>query len=141
MSHTPLDGPQGGSRDGETSVEAARDGEVSRFVGRVRRALNRASEALQRLVGRNDRQETRVDEDPKPDRPTEQSIATAGSDTTRDRPVVVDRDGGPALDRVDREPRAQPELVAHWHDGRLTLSEPDQAGAQISSDTWAEVDP
>lgn len=141
MSHTPLDGPDGGSRGREKTVEEAPDDDFSGFVGYARRALGRAKDTLRRLVGAAGRSD-RSDDLPGRVQSMQRTVQVTDRDAARDRPVTVDgADDRPAHTGTDRGPQNRPELVARWHDGRLTLSEPDEAGAQISSDTWSEVDP
>ncbi|PSP31767.1 hypothetical protein BRC64_08765 [Halobacteriales archaeon QH_10_67_22] len=126
MSHTPLDGSTGGTQNGENSVQrSASAGGLAETVA-----------ALGRVVGGATSQATDGDEPGEDDRAASVERPVPVGDDTAGRPAVSERslpdEAGPG---------ERPELVARWNDDRLTLSEPDEAGAQISSDTWSEVDP
>lgn len=140
MSHTPLDGSTDGTQEGETSVDSSRaddgfQGVLARGVATLRRAGRAVSEFLaSKTVTNTDG--GRVDTGPD----SRAQRAEQSPSRTEDRPVVSGRDAAKPVP-AGGGPRDQPELVARWDEDTLTLSEPDEAGAQISSDTWSEVDP
>jgi hypothetical protein len=140
MNQTPLDGPDRAAEDGDGSTEAV--GSRSRFASFVAGVWRSVQEAFDRVRSTvtGDVSPT-GDGEATPSRPIEREVPlTDGAETTR--PVVSEtEETHPVPVTADDGPRDRPELVARWHDDRLTLSEPDKAGAQISSDTWAEVDP
>jgi len=145
MRNTPLDGPDSGSREGETRTDGTPRDDVGGVLARLRSVLGRVTGVVSGLLGtggdRGDR-----DRDEPAELPSRVDAGGTVSGEDRDpvgaRPVVLERGGSegssgvPAGDRPDR-----PELVARLHDGRLTLSEPDETGTQISSDVWSEVEP
>ena len=137
MSHTPLDGSTGGTQNGENSVQkSASAGGLAETVARAREVLRAFATALGRVVGGATSQATDGNEPGEDDRAASVERPVPVGDDAAGRPAVSERslpdEAGPG---------ERPELVARWNDDRLTLSEPDEAGAQISSDTWSEVDP
>lgn len=149
MRNTPLDEPGSDSREGDDPPDraASSDG-LGGFLGRVRTAVSRVGAAvgwlfgLSNATGENEDEASETVERRRTTERTDRSTQTTdrGRDVTK--PAVADRPAEkPVPASSDEGPRDRPELVARWHDDRLTLSEPDETGAQLSSDTWAEVDP
>lgn len=152
MSLTPLDEADG--HPGEAEQPAGEDGTeagvVGRLANRARGALGRLVRALGRpfqsggpvvappparsrpLDGREERRDalaaTPVE------RPSRHAERTGGerSATSTDAVTPVEADAGPPEDR--------PELVASWDDEGLTLAEPGDPEARLSSDTWTEME-
>lgn len=148
MSHTPLDGPDGGTREeGESPDHDVPDDGLRGFLARTRGVLSRAGGAVRRLfVGSPDGPDP-ADSDPAGGRlrstghPMERSLPSPDGEEAPTRPVVSERrENGPVPAGPSGRSRERPELVARWQDDRLTLAEPDEAGARLSSDTWSEVD-
>lgn len=141
MRHTPLDGPDSGSREGETRTDGTPQDDVGGVVDRLRSVLGRVTDVVSGIVGHSGDRDR--------DRPAElpsrvdvgETVSRDDQEPAGDRPVVLEHGGNEGLsDRPGGDRPDRPELVARWHDGRLTLSEPNETGAQISSDVWSEVD-
>ena len=148
MSHTPLDGPDRGTRESSDSTEEAdTTGGFRAYVRRAFDAVRRAGESVRRFVESTGGSPPELEDDgghaTTPSvTPLEQSIPLGDGEAASTEPVVSDRtDDRPVPGDRTASPVDHPDLVARWHDDRLTLSEPDQPGAQISSDVWWEVDP
>lgn len=151
MRNTPLDDPAGSAREGDqsSSEEAGADG-LGGLVHRACAALARTGAALRRLFRPADSAVTEPDQDVAQEtsgrhsapEPVGKSMTTADRESRPNRPVLADRtDEKPVPAATAEKSQDRPELVARWHDDKLTLSEPNKAGAEISSDTWSEVDP
>jgi len=145
MRHTPLDGPDretgGDVGPGDSDGPA---GTFDRILSGARKLFERGVEAVGRFVGFDGGGRGAAEREPVEARvhPVERSGQLPERDDPPGKPVVPEsRDNRPVPTGTDDGPRDSPELVARWQDGRLTLSEPDEAGARISSDTWSEVDP
>lgn len=150
MSLTPLDERDGHPGEDENpGVERETDRSVAeRLLGRVRSAFGRLAAAVRRPFGSSATAverppDRRLDDDrdpgaTRPGRSTKRSPPVLGNDDGARRSStatvvdVVEPETGPSGDR--------PELVASWDDGGLTLSEPGDADARISSDTWTEME-
>lgn len=151
MRNTPLDEPGSDSREGDDSPDRAVSGDgLGGFLGHVRTVVSRVGAAVAWLLGLSDATGENGDEDEaaetgerrRADGRTDRSKRTAGRDRDVTKPALAERGAEkPVPASSDEGPRDRPELVARWHDDRLTLSEPDETGAQLSSDTWADVDP
>lgn len=142
MRHTPLDGPDAGRREGgERNPTGEEPADQPRgFVGRLREVLDQIGDAVRRLV-ESDESSGSAEHTEGSDR-GEETVSLVEREPAQKKPVVVDRaedDQKPSVSR--RGPLDRPELVARWHDDRLTLSEPDEPGAKMSSDVWSEVEP
>jgi hypothetical protein len=139
MNQTPLDGPDRAAEDGDESTEDVGSGSAfASLVASVWQSVRGAFDRVRSTVtgggsptADGECTSSHPIERPVPLTDDEKTTKPVVSEAGETRPVPVSDDG----------PRDRPELVARWHDDRLTLSEPDEAGAQISSDTWAEVDP
>jgi hypothetical protein len=147
MSHTPLDGSNGRTPDRESEPSDAADSSgFGGVVERVRSACGRLGRTLRSWLAPTDGTDP-VDADEYADTLT--ATASRGTDVTtrvgEDRvvhPVVSDATGPERVPVPDDDrPRERPELEAQWGEDRLTLAEPDEPGARITSDTWSDVDP
>lgn len=136
MRHSPLDGPDGRGRE-RTPAEPTTAANTVGIVSRLRGVIERVATAIRRRQtewrAEGGRQFSRDHTGNEPE------VFDEAPDS-RTKPVVLDRGGTSNVSSEGRDARDRPELVARWQDGRLTLSEPDAAGAQITSDLWVEVD-
>lgn len=145
MSHTPLD--ESGERApdrGQPPDEEALSADSDSLLGRVRSACRRFERAVLDVLS-SDRTRSATGE--RHDHRSAEATVThelesqsrGRNDDRSTRPVLSQRSGRDR--RAGERPVDRPELDAEWGDGRLTLAEPDDRDASISSDTWTDVEP
>lgn len=141
MSLTPLDESD---KQAQSSESADSDGKsnslLARILGRARSLVGRVVTAFGRL---------QLSDSPIEQR-NRQLERTAGRKQRTTKPVTRTQSetesGGIAWSSADRTSSVEPdeadgpEIVATWDNTGLTLSEKGDDDAQISSDTWAEVE-